>query len=151
MTWHQHAVVKKLATFGQVFGYKPLANWSFSREDSWFPRGDMSPLCLKRYTLPPPLFFYRGNIELYECRVKIWNYSGFVWTFLYINWISGHLLCIIQIWTTTHAPMHQSWLKNHMCVLGWISRSHARDGNEFQTPGHCWLPAKHWDTWFFKF
>ena len=35
-----------------------------------------------------------------------------------------------------------------MCVLGWISRSHARDGNEFQTPGHCWLPAKHWDTWF---
>ena len=44
--------------------------------------------------------------------------------------------------------MHQSWLKNHMCVLGWISRSHARDGNEFQTPRHCWLPAKRWDAWF---
>ena len=27
-------------------------------------------------------------------------------------------------------------------------RSHARNGNEFQTPGHCWLPAKHWDAWF---
>ena len=38
--------------------------------------------------------------------------------------------------------------KNHMCVLGWISWSHARDGNEIQTPGHCWLPAKHWDAWF---
>ena len=35
-----------------------------------------------------------------------------------------------------------------MCVLGWISRSHARDGNEIQTPGRCWLPAKHWDAWF---
>ena len=35
-----------------------------------------------------------------------------------------------------------------MCVLGWISRSHARDGNEIQTPGQFWLPAKHWDAWF---
>ena len=35
-----------------------------------------------------------------------------------------------------------------MCVLGWISRSHARDGNEIQTPGHYWLPKKRWDTWF---
>ena len=42
----------------------------------------------------------------------------------------------------------KSWLKNHMCVLGWISWSHAKDGNEIQTPGHCWLPAKHWDAWF---
>ena len=31
--------------------------------------------------------------------------------------------------------MHQSWLKNHMCVLRWISRSHARNGNEIQTFG----------------
>ena len=46
------------------------------------------------------------------------------------------------------APVHHSCLKNHMCVLGWISRSHARDGNEIQTPGHCWLPTKHWDAWF---
>ena len=27
-------------------------------------------------------------------------------------------------------------------------RSHARNGNEFQTPGHRWLPTKHWDAWF---
>ena len=32
--------------------------------------------------------------------------------------------------------MHQSWLKNHMCVFGWIYRSHARNGNEIQTSGH---------------
>ena len=31
--------------------------------------------------------------------------------------------------------MHQSCLKNHMCILGWISRSHARDGTEIQTSG----------------
>jgi len=29
-------------------------------------------------------------------------------------------------------------------------RSHARNGNEFQTPGHRWLPAKHWDAWFWN-
>ena len=55
--------------------------------------------------------------------------------FLYINWISGHLMCIIQFWTTSTFSMHQSWLKNNMCVLGWISRSHARNGNEIQTSG----------------
>ena len=27
-------------------------------------------------------------------------------------------------------------------------RSHARNGNEFQTLGHRWLPAKHWDALF---
>ena len=27
-------------------------------------------------------------------------------------------------------------------------RSHARNGNEFQTSGHRWLPAKQWDAWF---
>ena len=46
--------------------------------------------------------------------------------------------------------MHVNWLKNQICVLGWISRSHARDENEIQTPGHCWLPAKHWDARFFN-
>ena len=44
--------------------------------------------------------------------------------------------------------MHINWLKNQICVFGCMLRSHARNGNEFQTPGHCWLPAKHWDTWF---
>ena len=27
-------------------------------------------------------------------------------------------------------------------------RFHARNGNKFQTPGHRWLPAKHWDAMF---
>ena len=44
--------------------------------------------------------------------------------------------------------MHINWLKNQICVLRCILRSHARNGYEFQTPGHRWLLAKHWDTWF---
>ena len=29
----------------------------------------------------PLEFIYEGNIELHECLVKFWNYSGFVWHF----------------------------------------------------------------------
>ena len=32
-------------------------------------------------------FFSSVNIEQQECRVYFWNFSGFVWTFLYINWV----------------------------------------------------------------
>ena len=28
-----------------------------------------------------------ANIEQHECCVKFWNFSWFVWTFLYINWV----------------------------------------------------------------
>ena len=35
-----------------------------------------------------------------------------------------------------HARVHINWLKNQICVLGCMLRSHARNGNEFQTPGH---------------
>ena len=44
--------------------------------------------------------------------------------------------------------MHINWLKIQICILGCMFRSHARNGNEFQTPGHRWLPAKCWDTFF---
>ena len=65
---------------------------------------------------------------------KFWNYSGFIWPFLYINWISGHL-CIIQIWTKNTCSSAQKLVQNHMCGLGWISRSHARNGNEIKKSG----------------
>ena len=45
--------------------------------------------------------------------------------------------------------MHINWLKNLIFVLGCMLRSHARNGNEFQTPGHRWLPSNHWDASFF--
>ena len=44
--------------------------------------------------------------------------------------------------------MHINWLKNQICVLVCMLRSHARNGNEFETPGHRWLLVKHWDAWF---
>ena len=47
-----------------------------------------------------------------------------------------------------HAPVHINWLKYQIYVLGCMLRSHARYGNEFQTPGHRRLLAKRWDSWF---
>ena len=55
--------------------------------------------------------------------------------FLCINWVSGHLMCIIQIWTTSTCSNAPKFAKNHMCVFGWIYRSHARNGNKIQTSG----------------
>ena len=44
--------------------------------------------------------------------------------------------------------MHITWLKKEICFLGCMLKSHARNGNEFQIPGHHWLPAKYWDALF---
>ena len=54
---------------------------------------------------------------------------------LCINWVSGHLMCIIQIWTTSTCSNTPKFAENHMCVFGWIYRSHARNGNKIQTSG----------------
>ena len=37
--------------------------------------------------------------------------------------------------------MHINWLKNQICVPGCMLRSHARNGNECQTPWYCRSPA----------
>ena len=74
---------------------------------------------------------------------------GFVWTCLCINWVFNAFMCIIQIWTTcTCSTAYKLVKKNQIYVLGCMLRSHARNGNEFQTPSHRWLPAKQWDAWF---
>ena len=44
--------------------------------------------------------------------------------------------------------MHINWLKIQICLHGCMLRSHARNGNEFQTPAQRWLPAKRRDAWF---
>ena len=51
-------------------------------------------------------------------------------------------MCIIQIWTTSTGSSAPKLFKNHMCVLGWISRSHERDGSEIQTSGRRGLAGK---------
>ena len=60
------------------FWYKLLAKPKILSTSLIVPRGNVSPLCVKRYTL---------------CPVKFWNYFGFVWPFLYINWVFA-LKCI---------------------------------------------------------
>ena len=45
-------------------------------------------------------------------------------------------MCIIQFWTTSTCSSAPKLVeKSHVCVLRWISRSHARNGNEIQTSG----------------
>ena len=133
-----------------TFGYMLLTTRSFSQQAWWFSVGNVPPLGTKRYPLPRIAFkfFSRVNIEQQECCVNFCDFSGFVWTLLCINWVFNAFMCIIQIWTKAHAQEHINWLKNQICVLGCMLRSHARNGNEFQTPGHRWLPAKQWDAWF---
>ena len=63
--------------------------------------------------------FSHVNIEQQECWVIYCDFSGFVWTFLCINWVFNAFMCIIQI-----------------CALDCMLRSHARNGNECQTPCH---------------
>jgi hypothetical protein len=64
----------------------------------------------------------------------IWGSFGHFYT---LTEYSRHFMCIIKFELQAHAPVHQNGLKNHICVLGCMLRSHARNGNEFQTPRHC--------------
>ncbi len=48
----------------------------------------------------------------------------------------GHFYALTEFELHAHAPVHINWLKNEICVLGCMLRSHARNGNEFQIPMH---------------
>ena len=149
MERHQHVVVIFLSHLGQVCGYvshKP----EFLRTSLMVSVGNVPPFWTKRYRLPllDFNFFPSVNIEQHGCCVNFWDFSGFAWTFLYINWVFNAFMCIIQIWTTCTCSSAYKLVENQIYVLGCILRSHARNENEFQTPGHRWLPAKHWDAWF---
>ena len=49
---------------------------------------------------------------------------------------SMHLCAEFKFELQAHALINLNWLKIKICVLGCMLRSHARNGNEFQTPGH---------------
>jgi hypothetical protein len=79
-------MVKKLTNLGQVLvqaSYKP----ELLARSLVVPIGNVSPLWAKRQSLPllALYFFSTGNIDQQEIRAEIWNYSGFVLAFLYIN------------------------------------------------------------------
>ena len=71
------------------FGYRLPTNRSFSQQAWWFLVGNVPPLWTKRYPLPLIAFkfFSRVNIEQQESCVIFCDFSGFVWTFLCINWV----------------------------------------------------------------
>ena len=51
----------------------------------------------------------------------------------------GHFYALVEFsmhLIHAHALMHINWLKIQICVLGGKHRSHARNGNECQTPCH---------------
>ena len=146
MERHQHAMYKFCPIRGR-FGHMLLTNRSFSQQAWWFLVGNVSPSGTKRYPLPliSLKFFSHVNIEQQECCVI---FHGSFGHFYALTEFSMNFMCTIQIWTTCTSSVHINWLKNQICVLGCMLRSHARNGNEFQTPGHRRLPAKRWDTLF---
>ena len=62
--------------------------------------------------------------------------QGLFGHFYTLTGFSRHLCAYLKFELDAHAPVHINWLKNQICVLGCMLRSHARNGNEFQTPGH---------------
>ena len=40
------------------------------------------------------------NIEQQEYCLNFWDFSGFIWTFLCLNWVFNAFMFIIQIWST---------------------------------------------------
>ena len=79
---------------------------------------------------------FRVNMQLYVCRKRIGIIQGSFELFIHQIGFLAISGAQFQIKLHAHAPVHINWLKNQICVLGWILRSHARNGNEFQTPAH---------------
>ena len=84
------------------FGYMLLTNRSFSQEDLWFPRGDVSPLCSKRYPLPLITFnfFSHVNVEQRECCVNFCDFWGSFGHFYALTLFTMHLCAQFKFRTT---------------------------------------------------
>ena len=81
MAWC-HVIVLSLCgkTFGRIgtsFGIGFLQIGASLKKSHGSERERASFVCEMIHAGPLD-FLYRGNIELYECRVKIWKYSGLV-------------------------------------------------------------------------
>ena len=104
---------------GTSFGVSFLQTGASIKKARGSERERVSFLCETIYAASPWFYLQRQH-RLYECPIKFWNYSGFVWTFLYINWVIGHLMCIIQIWTaSTCSGAPKLVEKSHVCP--WVN------------------------------
>ena len=84
MSWYYHVVVKKIGRIGTDFGITFLQTEASLKKARGSERERATFECETIYVVPLE-FIYKGNIELHECPVKFWNYSGFVWPHLHIN------------------------------------------------------------------
>ena len=126
---------KKIGRIGTDFGISFLQTEASLKKARGSERERVTFECKTIYVVPLE-FIYKGNIELHECPVKFWNYSSFVWPYLHINWVFGHLMCIIQIWTTSTCSRAPKLVeKSHLCPRVNFY-SHAKNENKIQTSGH---------------
>ena len=130
MERHQHVVVNFLSHLGQVWVYashrQELLTTSmmvFGMERPTF--GDKT-ISIASYCFPK---ISCVNIEQQECCVIFCDFSGFVWTFLCINWVFNAFMCIIQIWTTCTCSIAYKFVENsNLCP--WV---------------HAYVPCKKWE------
>ena len=142
MSWH-HA---KFHDFQACFGFTGIKKPRFSifpvqprRPDVWI---SLPSLTWGLEIHPRTQMWFSNNFGALEhvLAVQIWimhikcleiqlmykkakrtrNYSGFVWPFLYINLVFGHLMCIIKIWTTSICSSAPKLVeKSHVCP--WVN------------------------------
>ena len=120
MERHQHAVVQILSHLGLVWVYAShnpelltTSRMVFGRERPTF--GDET-IYIASYCFQ---IVSRVNIEQQECWLIFCDFSGFAWTFLYINWVYYAFMCIIQIWTTCTCSNAYKLVENsYMCPWG---------------------------------
>ena len=145
---HQHAMVNFLSHLGKIWvsaSHKPetlTTSMMVSVEN-------VPPLWTKRFhclLLLSKNFSWQHRTTGVLCQF-LW-FSGYVWTFSCINWVFNAFMCIIQIWNTCTSSSAYKLVEKSNLGPWMHAQVHARNGNEFQKPGHRWLPAKHWDAWF---
>ena len=71
------------------------------------------------------------NMQLYVCRKRIGIIQGSFGHFIHQTGFLASSGAQFKIKLHAHAPVHINWLKNQICVLGFMLRSHARNGYGF--------------------
>ena len=115
-TWRGKVFVPFVAGFGICFSQTRASHNKhdgFGRERPTF--GDkmisITSYCFQKIS--------RVNIEQQECCVIFCDFSGFVWTFLCINWVFNAFMCIIQIWITcAFSSAYKLVEKSNLCP--WV-------------------------------
>ena len=118
MERHQHAVVQILSHLGQVWVYashKPelltTSMMVFGKERPTFGNE----------TISTATYCFQKNFSCQHSTTGVsyefFYFSGFVWTFLCINWVFNAFMCIIQIWTTcTCSSAYKLVEKTNLCA-----------------------------------